>query len=75
MSKKEDMPEKVEKENREMEEEVWYQITQIIQTNNDQSLISDQSDNLLEILNSLKEIGNNVTSDLMINNFDRHIWN
>lgn len=30
MSKKEDMPEKVEKENREMEEEVWYQI---IQTN------------------------------------------
>lgn len=27
----------------------------------DQSLISDQSDNLLEILNSLKEKGNNVT--------------
>lgn len=41
----------------------------------DQSLISDQSDNLLEILNSLKEIGNNVTSDLIIYNFDRHIWN
>lgn len=36
-------------------------------------MISDQSDNLLEILNSLKEIGNNVTSDLIINNFDRHI--
>lgn len=33
MSKKEDMPEKVEKENREMEEEVRFQITQIIQTN------------------------------------------
>lgn len=29
MSKKEDMPEKVEKENKEMEEEVWYQIIQI----------------------------------------------
>lgn len=33
MSKKEDLPEKVEKENKEMEEEVWYQIIQIIQTN------------------------------------------
>lgn len=44
MSKKEDMP---EKEDKEMAEEVWYQIYRLT---NDPRLIFDQCDNLLETL-------------------------